>query len=43
MDLMHINSTKAGYVDLDGCTITDMLPRYDAQLSSARHVNKKSG
>ena len=27
-DLMHINSVRAGYLDLDGCTIVDMLPRY---------------
>lgn len=28
MDLMHANSVRAGYIDLDGCTIVDLLPRY---------------
>lgn len=28
MDLIHANSTRAGYLDLDGCTVVDMLPRY---------------
>lgn len=27
-DLMHANSVRGGYIDLDGCTIVDMLPRY---------------
>lgn len=27
MDLIHANSSRAGYVDLDGCTAVDMLPR----------------
>lgn len=27
MDLIHVNSSRAGYLDLDGCTIVDMLPR----------------
>ena len=27
-ELMHVNSVKAGYLDLDGCTVVDMLPRY---------------
>jgi len=26
MDLMHTNSSRAGYIDLDGCTPVDMLP-----------------
>lgn len=26
-ELMHANSVRAGYVDLDGCTVVDMLPR----------------
>lgn len=26
-DLMHTNSVRAGYLDLDGCTVVDMLPR----------------
>ncbi|MCJ1309811.1 hypothetical protein MMC25_003472 [Agyrium rufum] len=25
-ELMHANSVKAGYLDLDGCTVVDMLP-----------------
>ncbi|MCJ1336357.1 hypothetical protein MMC09_001633 [Bachmanniomyces sp. S44760] len=26
-ELMHINSVRAGYLDLDGCIVVDMLPR----------------
>ena len=26
-ELIHANSVRAGYLDLDGCTIVDMLPR----------------
>lgn len=26
MDMMHANSARAGYLDLDGCTVVDMLP-----------------
>lgn len=26
-DLMHSGSVRAGYLDLDGCTVIDMLPR----------------
>jgi len=26
-DLMHAGSVRAGYLDMDGCTVTDMLPR----------------
>ncbi|KAK0935549.1 hypothetical protein LTR29_012862 [Friedmanniomyces endolithicus] len=25
-DLIHVNSARAGYLDLDGCTVIDMLP-----------------
>lgn len=25
--LMHPNSNRAGYLDLDGCTVVDLLPR----------------
>ena len=25
---MHANSVRAGYLDLDGCTVVDLLPRY---------------
>ena len=24
---MHVNSVRAGYLDLEGCTVVDMLPR----------------
>ena len=27
-DMIHVNSVRAGYLDLDGCTVVDMLPRY---------------
>ena len=27
-DLIHANSVRAGYLDLEGCTVVDMLPRY---------------
>lgn len=26
-ELMHANAVRAGYLDLDGCTVVDMLPR----------------
>ncbi|KAF2434269.1 hypothetical protein EJ08DRAFT_627787 [Tothia fuscella] len=26
MDMMHANSVRAGYLDLDGCTVVDLLP-----------------
>jgi hypothetical protein len=26
-DLMHAGSVRAGYLDMDGCTVMDMLPR----------------
>lgn len=26
-DLMHSGSVRAGYLDMDGCSVTDMLPR----------------
>lgn len=28
--LMHAQSTRAGYLDLDGCTVVDLLPRYNS-------------
>ena len=28
MELVHANSFRAGYLDMDGCTIVDLLPRY---------------
>jgi len=27
-DMIHANSARAGYLDLEGCTVIDMLPRY---------------
>ena len=30
MDLMHANSVRAGYLDLEGCTVVDLLPRYSS-------------
>ncbi|KAK4580064.1 hypothetical protein LTR86_000266 [Recurvomyces mirabilis] len=26
-ELMHVNAARAGYLDLEGCTVVDMLPR----------------
>lgn len=26
-DMIHVNSVRGGYLDLDGCTVVDMLPR----------------
>lgn len=26
-DLIHVNSVRAGYLDLEGCTVVDLLPR----------------
>jgi hypothetical protein len=28
MDMMHANCVRAGYLDLDGCIVVDMLPRF---------------
>lgn len=33
MDLMHINSVRAGYIDLEGCTVVDMLPRQGCAIA----------
>jgi len=30
-ELMHANSIGAGYLDLEGCTVIDMLPRSVSQ------------
>jgi len=30
-ELMHANCIRAGYLDLEGCTVVDMLPRYVSQ------------
>ena len=27
-ELMHLNSTRAGFVDLEGCTPVELLPRH---------------
>ncbi|KAF2263098.1 hypothetical protein CC78DRAFT_519037 [Lojkania enalia] len=32
-ELMHVNSVCAGYLDLDGCTVVDMLPRQSPKTS----------
>lgn len=29
-ELMHANSVRAGYLDLDGCTVVDLLPRWSS-------------
>ncbi|KAK3111976.1 hypothetical protein LTR53_012227 [Teratosphaeriaceae sp. CCFEE 6253] len=29
-DLIHVNSARGGYLDLEGCTVVDMLPRAPA-------------
>ena len=34
-DLMHAGSVRAGYLDMDGCTVTDMLPRCDHAVQHA--------
>lgn len=34
MDLMHVNSVRAGYLDLDGCTVVDLLPRQSLSLAA---------
>lgn len=39
MDLMHANSVRAGYLDLDGCTIVDLLPRYLQAVLGLSHPN----
>jgi hypothetical protein len=28
MDLLHANCVRAGYLDMDGCTVVDVLPRF---------------
>ena len=41
-ELMHGNSVRAGYLDLDGCTVLDMLPRYNVSRRSSsfrKHTN----
>lgn len=38
-DLLHQNSVRAGYLDLDGCTVVDMLPRFDAQDNAVQYMS----
>ncbi|KAK4201132.1 hypothetical protein QBC40DRAFT_278905 [Triangularia verruculosa] len=32
-ELVHMNSTRAGFIDTSGCTVADLLPRYVFALS----------
>ncbi|KAF4537029.1 Zinc finger CHY-type protein [Lasiodiplodia theobromae] len=48
MDMMHANSVRAGYLDLDGCTPVDMLPspgvvsvRGDSSMAMCRECHQK--
>lgn len=36
-DLMHEHSARAGYLDLEGCAVVDMLPRYICRASVSFH------
>lgn len=36
-ELMHANSVRAGYIDLDGCTVVEMLPRYYTMSEKLAH------
>ncbi|KKY27246.1 putative chy zinc finger domain protein [Phaeomoniella chlamydospora] len=36
-DLMHVSSVKAGYLDLDGCTVVDLLPRLQITRGQIPH------
>ncbi|KAI4748295.1 hypothetical protein E4T50_01504 [Aureobasidium sp. EXF-12298] len=36
-DLIHQNSVRAGYLDLDGCTVVDMLPRQVDNVTNVVH------
>ena len=41
-DLIHANSVRGGYLDLDGCTVVDMLPRCvcsTAQVCLGHHTD----
>ncbi|KAI4848351.1 hypothetical protein E4T45_06380 [Aureobasidium sp. EXF-8846] len=37
-DLIHQNSVRAGYLDLDGCTVVDMLPSLFQRAQSVQHL-----
>lgn len=41
--LMHANSNRAGFLDLDGCLVFDLLPRYvlhETALSYSTETSK---
>ncbi|CAD0100939.1 unnamed protein product [Aureobasidium mustum] len=42
-DLIHQNSVRAGYLDLDGCTVIDMLPRQQFHPDVLRVLHILSG
>lgn len=35
---MHANSVRAGYIDLDGCTVLEMLPRYNTDATMSENL-----
>ena len=35
-DMIHVNSVRAGYLDLDGCTVIDLLPRCATNIIELR-------
>jgi hypothetical protein len=37
-DLIHANSVRGGYLDLDGCTVVDMFPRYCIPSSTSSNL-----
>jgi len=39
-DLIHASSVRAGYLDLDGCTVIDMLPRCDTRACFGTHSSR---
>ncbi|TKA67521.1 hypothetical protein B0A49_10776, partial [Cryomyces minteri] len=51
MDMMHANSVRAGYLDLDGCTVVDMLvpasrttgPKTAAYVTVCSSANEDTG
>lgn len=40
--LIHSHSNRAGYLDLDGCIIADLLPRYVFSVASAFLVMRRA-
>ncbi|KAK4232606.1 hypothetical protein QBC38DRAFT_463253 [Podospora fimiseda] len=38
-ELVHMNSTRAGFIDVSGCTVADMLPRFVFPLLSRNITN----